>query len=132
MKIAIEDVLIKTASIEVKVLTLTRKQVTMGVFRQLDMKCCINQDMSEFKGQIWGRVNYHHKCVEDYVHMHVVWQLDDELCHDIIYRYLKYEKAHLQDISDIYLPEESEENEIEWDKWYCRIEKDTDHLFIAV
>jgi hypothetical protein len=73
---------IKTATVEIRTLTVTGKQVTLAVFRQLEESPLINHDGS-LNGVAWGRVNYcpgktcpvpdHHP------HWHVVWQQGTEL-----------------------------------------------------
>lgn len=71
---------ITTASVEVKTLTISGKQVTQSVFRQLLRLQLINEDGS-LAGVPWGHVNYHpDKCGDSArAHLHVVWQLGSEL-----------------------------------------------------
>jgi hypothetical protein len=70
---------ISTVSVEIKTLTVSGKQVTLAVFRQLIDEPLIGED-GRLKGVAWGTVNYHpDKCGEDAPHWHVVWQLGDEL-----------------------------------------------------
>jgi hypothetical protein len=75
---------IKTAAVEVKTLTISGKQVTQSVFRQL-----LEEPMTLADGRLagtpWGRINYHPgKCGDGQAdalpaHRHVVWQKDTEL-----------------------------------------------------
>lgn len=65
---------IKTAAVEINALTVSGKQVTLAVFRQLLNRPLINSDGS-MAGLPWGTVNYHpDKCADDMGHVHVVWQ----------------------------------------------------------
>jgi hypothetical protein len=70
---------IRTATVEVKTLTLAGKQVTQSVFKQLQDRDLIADD-GRLNGQPWGRVNYHpEKCSADVAHLHVVWQVGADL-----------------------------------------------------
>ena len=70
---------VKTAAVEVKTLTISGKQVTLAVFRQLREEPLIAAD-GTLNGVPWGTVNYHPgKCGNDPKHLHVVWQLGAEL-----------------------------------------------------
>ncbi|MEH0553425.1 hypothetical protein [Streptomyces sp. B21-101] len=70
---------ITTVAIEVKALTIGSKQVTQSVFRQLQEEPLIAHD-GTLNGVPWGRVNYHPDCSHyRRQHMHVVWQVGDEL-----------------------------------------------------
>lgn len=84
-KLTSENAVIKTASVEVKTLTISGKQVTLAVFRQLQERPLIvfNRNLSPVMvpGFPWGKVNYHpDKCDSPRVpHVHVVWQSGDTL-----------------------------------------------------
>ncbi|MER6975991.1 hypothetical protein [Streptomyces carpinensis] len=70
---------ITTAAVEVKALTISGKQVTLAVFRQLKEEPLIAED-GTLNGEPWGIVNYHpDKCGDAPEHLHVVWQNGDEL-----------------------------------------------------
>lgn len=70
---------ISTATVEIKTLTVTGKQVTLAVFRQLLDEPLIAED-GALNGVPWGTVNYHpDKCGDGGQHLHVVWQKGDEL-----------------------------------------------------
>jgi hypothetical protein len=76
--IKVRDAHIKTAAVEIKSLTVSGKQVTMGVFRQLQVEDVIDPWEPQLEGVPWGTVNYFPKpCEPD--HLHVVWQKGDEL-----------------------------------------------------
>lgn len=65
---------ITTAAVEVKTLTISGKQVTLAVFRQLREEPLIAED-GTLNGVPWGIVNYHpDKCGDDHPHWHIVWQ----------------------------------------------------------
>lgn len=73
---------ITTAAVEVKTLTISGKQVTLSVFRQLLPEDLISAE-GTFTGVPWGRVNYHPwKCENSMEHLHIVWQKGDELRRD--------------------------------------------------
>lgn len=75
-----QNATITTAAVEVKTLTISGKQVTLAVFRQLKEEPLIAED-GTLNGEPWGVVNYHpDKCGDDRVaHVHVVWQRGPEL-----------------------------------------------------
>ncbi|WP_181383959.1 hypothetical protein [Streptomyces sp. NWU339] len=74
-----QNALITTASVEVKTLTISGKQVTLAVFRQLREEPLISEDGS-LNGDPWGVVNYHpEKCGNAVAHWHVVWQRGTEI-----------------------------------------------------
>jgi hypothetical protein len=75
---------IHTAAVSINTLTISGKQVTLAVFRQLQSAKLINDDGS-FAGLPWGTVNYHGTHCNGYSgHVHVVWQLGDQLRRDEI------------------------------------------------
>lgn len=84
-KLNAENAIIKTAAVEVKTLTISGKQVTLAVFRQLQESPLIvfNRNLSPvmLPGFPWGKVNYHpDKCDSPREpHMHIVWQSGDTL-----------------------------------------------------
>ncbi|MER5473735.1 hypothetical protein [Streptomyces sp. NPDC002685] len=74
-----QNATITTASVEVKTLTISGKQVTLAVFRQLRDAPLVAGD-GTLNGEPWGIVNYHpDKCGNDPEHWHVVWQDGTEL-----------------------------------------------------
>lgn len=81
--IQIRDAVLKTLKVEVKSLTISGKQMTLAVFRQLVEEPLINVETGELKGVPWGTVNYYWgdcKPLGNYNgHLHVVWQKGDEL-----------------------------------------------------
>lgn len=78
-KLTVHNAEITTASVEVKTLTISGKQVTLAVFRQLREEPLIAED-GTLNGLPWGTVNYHpDKCGSDAAHVHVVWQKGAEL-----------------------------------------------------
>ncbi|MES9619758.1 hypothetical protein ACPCBX_13645 [Streptomyces tuirus] len=80
--------MITTAVVEVKALTISGKQVTQSVFKQLPEERLYAPD-GTMRGRPWGRVNFHPgRCTPPPdttvwwawpEHAHVVWQLGDEL-----------------------------------------------------
>jgi hypothetical protein len=74
-----ETATITTAAIQIRTLTIGKKQVTLAVFRQLREEPLIAED-GTLNGVPWGTVNYHpDKCGDAKEHIHVVWQHGDEL-----------------------------------------------------
>lgn len=69
---------ITTAAVEVKTLTISGKQVTLSVFRQLIHEDLVSED-GALNGLPWGHVNYHPWKCEGASHLHVVWQKGEEL-----------------------------------------------------
>lgn len=84
-KITATEALIKTASVEIKAITISGKQMTLAVFRQLEQEPIVEPATGLLVGIPWGRVNY---CGKDCrgEHMHVLWQKDNELRHGIVQR----------------------------------------------
>lgn len=70
---------ITTATVEMKTLTISGKQVTLSVFRQL-IEAPLIADDGTLNGVPWGAVNYHpDKCGDIADHWHIVWQRGAEL-----------------------------------------------------
>src|SRR5687768_4856488 len=81
-QISAHEAVVKTATVEVKSLTISGKQVTLAVFRQLidDDIIDVSGDTPVLRGPAWGSVNYHpDKCGEASEHLDVVWQDGDAL-----------------------------------------------------
>lgn len=78
-KLTVHNAQITTATVEIKTLTISGKQVTLAVFRQLREEPLIAND-GTLNGVPWGTVNYHPgKCGDTSPHWHVVWQQGSEL-----------------------------------------------------
>ena len=79
--LTVHNAQITTAAVEVKTLTISGKQVTLAVFRQLREEPLIADD-GTLNGVPWGTVNYHpDKCgnADQADHWHVVWQRGSDL-----------------------------------------------------
>lgn len=77
--LTVQNAEITTATVEVKTLTISGKQVTLAVFRQLKEEDWLTES-GEAVGPAWGTVNYHpDKCGDKLEHLHVVWQRASEL-----------------------------------------------------
>jgi hypothetical protein len=73
---------VETAVVALTVIRINNKQMTLAVFRQL-------QKDSHITGPVWGQVNYHpDKCSDDWPHLHLIWQKNDELRRAVVYEYL--------------------------------------------
>lgn len=86
--ITTQEASIKTATVEVKTLTLGGKQMTLSVFRQLQEEELIDMETGQFRGLPWGTVNYHPDCRTGAEHLHVVWQKGSALRRATVYRWL--------------------------------------------
>jgi hypothetical protein len=100
--LTVQNAEIKTATVEVRTLTISGKQVTLAVFRQLVEERLMLPD-GNLRGIPWGRVNYHPdracshtgphgasdgRTVFDWCeasHMHVVWQKGTELRRSLLW-----------------------------------------------
>lgn len=104
MKIKANEATVKTASVEVKTLTISGRQVTLAVFRQLELSSLIDPDGPTLRGIPWGRINYHgaqdceaRGCGS---HIHVVWQEGDELRRDSVPTDLRQNMWWQEDMRD--------------------------------
>jgi hypothetical protein len=70
---------ITTAAVQVQSLTISNRQVTLAVFRQLLNEDLLDADTGAMLGTPWGRVNYYFGDCKEGSHLHVVWQKGDEL-----------------------------------------------------
>ena len=88
MKISVEQALVKTATVEIRTLTIAGKQLTLAVFRQLQTEHLIDERSLQMNGPVWGRVNYHptRSCIQNGEHIHLVWQSGAELRRDCVYK----------------------------------------------
>jgi hypothetical protein len=78
-QLTVHNAQISTATVQIKTLTITGKQVTLAVFRQLIEEPLIAED-GTLNDVPWGTVNYHpDKCAGRPEHWHVVWQKGGEL-----------------------------------------------------
>jgi len=88
-KIQDREATIKTASVEIKALTVSGKQVTLALFRQIVEERLIDESTLQYRGMPWGTVNYHLEMCKDMRrdHIHVVWQKGEELRRSAIEQY---------------------------------------------
>jgi hypothetical protein len=83
---------IQTASVEIQTLRVGKKQVTMGMFRQLPRAVLLDYDTLQLHGVPWGHVNYwwdgdgSQSWLGQSGKLHVVWQLGDTLQRGIVYQ----------------------------------------------
>src|SRR5262245_20626700 len=76
--ITTREATVKTFGVTIKALPVGKKQVTMGLLRQLQGEDLIDPETGQLNGVPWGKVNYFWgDCKPD--HIHVVWQKGDEL-----------------------------------------------------
>ncbi|QXV63549.1 hypothetical protein [Amycolatopsis sp. TNS106] len=82
--LTVQNAAIATASVEIKTLTVSGKQVTLAVFRQLLEQPLVLDD-GTLAGQPWGVVNYHpDKCGNAAEHWHIVWQDGSDLRRSLV------------------------------------------------
>jgi hypothetical protein len=85
------EAVIRTATIEIKTLSVSKRQVTMGLFRQLQQEELIDPETMEFRGVPWGRVNYFwNGSGGSEGDLHIVWQKDTELRRAVVTKHLPY------------------------------------------
>lgn len=83
---------IKTAAVEIRTLTISGKQVTLAVFRQLREEPLVAKD-GTLNGVPWGTVNYHpvpKQCEDVRDHWHVVWQKGSELLRSTVTKSVRW------------------------------------------
>jgi len=85
-KINVSQAQIKTATIEIKAITLSGKQMTLAVFRQLQNEDLIDSQTLQLKGVPWGIVNYHLSDCPTEEHYHIIWQKGNELRKAIVFK----------------------------------------------
>jgi hypothetical protein len=92
----VEQVAVSTVTVEIKTLTLGRKQMTLSVFRQLPRRSIFDPEECLLRGTPWGRVNYFwaggcatfvdNDCrYYSPDHLHVVWQDGPKLFRACVY-----------------------------------------------
>lgn len=138
--LTVQNAEIKTAAVEIRTLTVSGKQVTLAVFRQLLEADIVDFRVShELRGEPWGRVNYHAdkmlirqkdclgywlpdrlvNCAQGPNHLHVVWQLGSELRRALV----RHPKESWKDVSE----ERRAVDRAAWESLQA-----LPHLFIAV
>jgi hypothetical protein len=81
---------IQTAQVEIQVLRVGKKQVTMGMFRQLPLATLVDTTTLHLQGVPWGYVRYWwdgdgREDAQSPTHaLHLVWQAGDRLCRGIV------------------------------------------------
>lgn len=85
-----ENAEIKTAAIEIKSLTVSNRQVTLSLFRQIPHEDLIDYDQMKLNGTPWGQINYFWKETYEDCKIHIVWQKGKELRRSIILRKASY------------------------------------------
>lgn len=89
-RIKTHEATVKLAAVYVKALMIEKHQVTLAVFRQLRNQDLVDPDSAALAGVPWGTVNYHPStwgCPAEDNHLHVVWQLGDELRRSMVPRH---------------------------------------------
>lgn len=78
MVIEAREAVVRTAQVEIRTLTVTGKQVTLALFRQLPERGWIDDLTGKPTGILWGRVHY--QPTKDSSEWQLVWQDGEELC----------------------------------------------------
>ena len=126
-----DDVTIKTLAIEVKVMKIGNRQVTLAVFRQLPEEPIISP-YGVLSGIPWGRVNYHVDCESlAYKHLHIVWQDGNKLKRAIALNWLVRSALQGGPYSFHGRKDFEETTRRLWEQSYAKLEA-LDQLFIAV
>ena len=101
MLIKVKDASVKTVAVEIRTLTISNKQVTLALFRQIKEESVLDWDTGGLCGIPWGTVNYHVGCDDDAYsgHIHVVWQKGDELRRDVV-NPLQHLEWYLRELSE--------------------------------
>ncbi|MEU3622787.1 hypothetical protein BS329_09715 [Amycolatopsis coloradensis] len=98
--LTVQNAAIATASVEIKTLTVSGKQVTLAVFRQLLEQPLVLDD-GTLAGQPWGVVNYHpDKCGNAAEHWHIVWQDGSDL---------RRSRVQIKPSFDLFRPDEADD-----------------------
>jgi hypothetical protein len=74
-----QNAIVRTATVEIKTMSIGNKQVTLAVFRQLKEELVIDLKTGGLHGVPWGIVNYFWGDCQTWPHLHVVWQKGTEL-----------------------------------------------------
>lgn len=87
--IRVRDATVQTVQVEIHTLRVGQKQVTMGMFRQLQHETLVDPTTVQLLGVPWGHVNYWwqgdgSEKVQDGDLLHVVWQRGDTLRRAIV------------------------------------------------
>lgn len=81
--LTVKEATVQTVQVEIKALKVGKKQVTMGLFRQLPYQDLLDVETLQLRGVPWGHVNYWWENDGCSWHqgprLHVVWQRGDEL-----------------------------------------------------
>jgi hypothetical protein len=133
-----DNIHVLTATVTIKTLTLSGKQMTLAVFRQIPEKSLFHPDTWEPQGIPWGYVNYCPKSPCQYQtdsgrwhlcgrHLHVIWECDEKLYQCRIMRNIQFDDW-------CFLDEEDVKNREIWSRWYQLFDDLAiiDQLFIAV
>ena len=94
--INVENASIKTASVEIKTLTVNGKQVTLSVFRQIIEENILDDENFKLNGTPWATVNYFWKDdqnLSDYK-IHVLWQKGSELRRCVILKKANHKDSY--------------------------------------
>ncbi|WP_169719363.1 hypothetical protein [Desulfovirgula thermocuniculi] len=86
--IRVAEASIETAEVKVEVVRLGKKQMTLAVFRQIEVEDLLDPKTAELRGRVWGRVNYHvgYEHAPSSPHLHILWQKGDELRHGVVFK----------------------------------------------
>jgi hypothetical protein len=87
-----KEATVQTVQVEIQTLRVSKKQVTMGLFRQLPYERLVDPETVQLCGVPWGHVNYwwegdgrNDLWMHNSHRLHVVWQLGETLRRAVVY-----------------------------------------------
>jgi hypothetical protein len=93
--LTVHEAAVHTTEVSIQVLKVGKKQVTMGLFRQLPQRSLTAYPRPEFVGEPWGYVNYwwDGDGRQDFTYsnpapltaLHIVWTTEGRLYRDVVY-----------------------------------------------
>lgn len=95
--IAADQAKVSTVSVDIQVVRVGNKQMTLAVFKQLVRKPLIDWNTVQLRGIPWGWVNYHKDCISA-DHLHVIWQDGNRLLRNDVYQYYIYKTSQWEEI----------------------------------
>lgn len=98
MNLEISRAELKTLSVEIKALTVSGKQMSLSVFRQLDQAGWLSLITGAEGGTLWGRVEYFWDECKKSDHLHIVWQEGNSLFRDCLFEHVNTRTLLFQDL----------------------------------
>jgi len=124
--INVDQVKLSKVSVDIQVIRVGSKQMTLAVFEQLVRESLIDWETLQLRGIPWGWVNRHNKECGTTNHLHIIWQAGNHLLRDDVYQRSeipqeiesrKQVKKALADAAAVYFLEHEHEAEDENGFW---------------